>query len=325
MNETATEHDMTPSDIRFPSGDDMCAAWHYVGGSDALDGPAGRPCVVMAHGFSATRDSGLAGFAETLSGAGADVLAFDYRNFGASEGQPRQLLSPKRQREDYAAAVAHARALPGVDPDRIVVWGVSFAGGHVMQVAAEDPRIAGVISVTPATDGLATLLAIIGREGPLFGMKLTALGIKDQIGALRGREPLLAPSVGLAGQPAALTAPGAMEAMQTIAGPTWRNEVAARIFLRVGMYAPGRYAAKLRCPLLVQIGDEDQTAPPAASMKAAVKGRAEVRHYPCDHFDVYPGKSEYALVAGHQVAFLQKHFGATGVADPNEREQSQTV
>ncbi|WP_372788263.1 alpha/beta hydrolase [Paraconexibacter sp.] len=312
---------MTRNEIRFPSGEDMCAAWHYVGQGDDLASEVGRPCVVMAHGFSATRDSGLEGFAAEMAAVGADVLVFDYRHFGASEGQPRQVLSPKRQREDYAAAVSYARSLPGVDPERIVLWGVSFAGGHVIQVGAQDPRIAGVIALTPATDGLATLLSIMGREGPIFGMKLTALGLRDQLGALRGRDPLLAPSVGPAGEPAALTAPGALEAMKSIAGPTWRNEVAARIFLRVGMYAPGRFAGKLTCPLLVQIGDEDQTVPPASSMKAAVKGRAEVRHYPCDHFDVYPGGSAYDLVVAHQVAFLRHHLGRDAEAAEERRDQ----
>lgn len=299
----------TRNDIRFPSGGDMCAAWHHVGVGEDLASPAGRPCVVMAHGFAATRDSGLEGFAEAFADAGADVLAFDYRHFGASEGEPRQLLSPAKQREDYAAAVAHARTLPGVDPERIVLWGVSFAGGHVIRVGAEDPRIAAIIALTPATDGLATLLDTVRREGPAFALKLTALGLKDQIAALRGGAPVLAPSAAAPGVPAALTSPGSLEAMQRIAGPTWRNEVAARIFLQVGMYSPGRYAAKLRCPLLVQIGDEDTVVPPGSSMKAAVAGRAEVRHYPCDHFDVYPGAAWHEQAVAHQVQFLRRHLG----------------
>ncbi|PTL58420.1 alpha/beta hydrolase [Paraconexibacter algicola] len=303
-----------PTDIRFPSGGVQCAAWHHVGEGDALSSPAGRPCVVMAHGFAATRDSGLPPFAQAFAAAGADVVLFDYRHFGASDGEPRQLLSPRRQREDYAAAIAYARTLPGVDPDRIVAWGVSFAGGHVLQVAAEDPRIAAVIALTPATDGLATLVDLVRRNGPLAAGRLTAVGLKDALRALRGAAPVYAPSVGAPGTVAALTAPGAEAAMHAVAGPTWRNEVAARIFLQVGSYAPGRHAAKLRVPLLVQIGDEDRTVTPAQSMKAAEKGRAEVRHYPCDHFDVYPGGSAHERVVEHQLAFLRRHLGGGAAA-----------
>ena len=65
-------------------------------------------------------------------------MLFDYRGFAASGGSPRQLVSASRQRQDYHAAIAATRWLPGVDPERIVLWGISFSGGHVVRVAAED-------------------------------------------------------------------------------------------------------------------------------------------------------------------------------------------
>ena len=65
-------------------------------------------------------------------------------------------------------------------------------------------------------------------------------------------------------------------------------------------------AAKVRAPMLVQIADFDRSAPPYAALKAAVKARAQVRHYPCDHFDVWPGKERFDLVVAHQAAFLRR-------------------
>ncbi len=59
--------------------------------------------------------------------------------------------------------------------------------------------------------------------------------------------------------------------------------------------------------MLVQIADLDRSAPPQAAAKAAFKARAEVRHYPCDHFDVYTGRWHDAAVQ-HQVAFLRRHL-----------------
>lgn len=298
----------TRTDLEIPSDGETLAAWHYPGAGDALTTAAGRPCVVMAHGFAATRDSGLEGFAERLAAAGADVLVFDYRGFGASSGAVRQRLSPRGQREDYHAVIAHARRTAGVDPARIVAWGVSFAGGHVAQVGAEDGQLAAVIALTPAGDGLATLLSVLRREGPAHGLRLTWLGLRDAARAVRGRPPLLAPAIARPGEAAALTSPGALESFRAMAGPTWRNEVAARIFLQVGGYRPGRQASALRCPLLVQVADDDTTAPPAAAMRMAARGRAEVRHYPGDHFDVYPGGPVHALIVAHQVAFLERHL-----------------
>jgi fermentation-respiration switch protein FrsA (DUF1100 family) len=115
-------------EIPFTSGGVACAAWHLPANSSTFADPQGRPCVVMAHGFGGTRDSGLLRYAEPIAEAGIDALVFDYRGFGDSGGEPRQLVSFRRQREDYRAAVAAARSLPGVDPERIVLSGTSYSG-----------------------------------------------------------------------------------------------------------------------------------------------------------------------------------------------------
>jgi len=148
------------SAVSFDSGGARCAGVHLPGQGDAFAGEDGRrPCVVLAHGFAGTVDSGLRPFAERFAAAGLDALAFDYRHFGASEGEPRQLLSIPRQLEDYAAAIAFARSLQDVDADRIVLWGSSFSGGHVVAAAAADARVAAAISQVPGMDGAATLFA----------------------------------------------------------------------------------------------------------------------------------------------------------------------
>ena len=141
-------------DIHIPSDGEQLAAYLYRPAAADRD----MPCVVMAHGFSGTRDDGLPAYAEAFCAAGYAVVLFDYRHFGASSGQPRQLLDIERQIADYRAVVQWARQLDGVDPDRIVLWGTSFSGGHVLEVAATDPRIAAVIAQVPFTDGVATLM-----------------------------------------------------------------------------------------------------------------------------------------------------------------------
>ncbi|KUI34240.1 alpha/beta hydrolase [Mycobacterium sp. GA-2829] len=279
---------------------------HYQSTNDDLAGSAGRPCVVMAHGVGGTRDCGLAGFAEVLSAAGADVIAFDYRHFAASSGSPKQVVNLPGQLADYHSAVAFARSLPGVDPARIVVWGVSLSGGHVLNVAAADPEIAAVISLTAAVDGLAAVAQMLKANGAAHVTRLIGSGLADVVSAVRRRPPVLAPVVGRPGEVAALCSPSAVDGMRNIAGPSWRNAIAARIFLRIGAYRPITAAGKISCPVLMQIADGDQSAPPSAATAAAHRLRATVHHYPCDHFDVYPGASHHDRVAAHQVAFLRR-------------------
>ncbi|HEY4997182.1 MAG TPA: alpha/beta hydrolase, partial [Solirubrobacteraceae bacterium] len=139
------------SSVSFDSGGVRCAGVHLLGEGEAFTDQQGRrPCVVLAHGFAGTVDSGLLPYAEGFAAAGLDALAFDYRHFGASAGEPRQLLSISSQLEDYAAAIAFARELEGVDPGRIVVWGSSFSGGHVVPVAVSDGGVVAAIAQTPS-------------------------------------------------------------------------------------------------------------------------------------------------------------------------------
>ncbi|MEJ7715553.1 MAG: alpha/beta hydrolase [Thermoleophilaceae bacterium] len=70
-----------------------------------------HPCVVMGHGFSSVREHRLDAYAERFAAAGVAVLVFDYRHFGSSAGEPRQLLNVGRQLDDWRAAVSHARNL----------------------------------------------------------------------------------------------------------------------------------------------------------------------------------------------------------------------
>ncbi len=301
--------------IEFSSAGITCRGVHLPGMGDELAVDGRRPCVVLAHGFSGTVDSGLIPFAERFAAAGLDALAFDYRHFGASDGEPRQLLSIPRQLEDYAAATACARSLPGVDPERIVLWGYSFSGGHVVPAAVADGRVAAVISLLPMMDGVAATKTRLRQGGAGQLARLTVLGVRDLLGALRGRKPVMLAVVGAPGTLAALSTPDAEAGFRAVAGPSWRNEVAARIGLRVGSYRPGLQAERLPCPILVQTGDHDAVAPTEAAHEAAFRatGRAEVRTYPLGHFDVCTGEAFERAVAD-QIHFLRRHLGTrTGV------------
>ncbi|GAA0615934.1 alpha/beta hydrolase [Sporichthya brevicatena] len=294
--------------LTFPSGTGQCAAEHHRAQTDNLRTAAGVPYVVMAHGFGATVDSGLSSFARTFAAAGIGVLAFDYRGWGRSDGDPRRVVDVESQVADFRAALRAVRARADADPERLVAWGCSLAGGHIFRVAAEEPLLAAAIAVTPAVDGPAALGNIVRRDG-VHALGSVAPALRDVVAAKRGRRPVTIPIVGEPGATAVITAPGAFAQYQAIAGPTWNNSVAARSMLGLARYRPGRLASRIRCPLLVQIADRD-TISPVEPIRAAARRapRSEVRHYPGDHFDVYPGCAHHDAVTAHQVAFLRRHL-----------------
>lgn len=294
------------TDIEIPSHGEHLGAWHYAADSDDLTVDGRRPCVVMAHGFGATRDAGLTPFAERFAAAGADVVVFDYRGFGTSTGAVRQSVDHRLHRQDYVAAVEHARALPGVDPERIVLWGSSYSGGHVVAVAAQDPRIAGVISQGAAMDGLRAVLMILGYAGPGQLLRLTGHALRDVGRMVRRAEPHMVPIVGAPGTTAAITSDDGLSGYELIMGPTFRNEMRARGILPIMVNRPVLAAKRLHMPLLLVVAAQDTIAPPSAVEQVALKASGPVRVERLDvaHFDIYAGEPFERSVAA-QVDFLR--------------------
>jgi dienelactone hydrolase len=262
----------------------------------------------MAHGFGATRDASLAPYAERFAAAGMFVLLFDYRHFGTSDGEPRQLVSVRKQLEDFASAVYFAGTLPGVDPHRIAAWGTSFAGGHALVSAARIPGLAAAVAQCPMMDGLAAVRAIIGYAGIGQLLRLSWHGMRDLCVAPFGRAHYI-PTVGKPGTLAVMSSADADAGYRALAQPGFRFEVAARIALFVGLYRPVSHAAQARCPVLVQICEHDSVAPVSAAEEAVRRLGAlgEVKRYPIGHFEPYFG-ADFERSVSDQVEFLRRHL-----------------
>jgi dipeptidyl aminopeptidase/acylaminoacyl peptidase len=111
-------------DIIFMSRGLRCQGWFYV--PEGLAEGDRRPVVIMTHGLTAVKEMILPNFAEAFASAGFAVLAFDYRCFGESEGEPRSQLFPLDQVEDARNAITWAADQAEVD-QRIALWGTSLA------------------------------------------------------------------------------------------------------------------------------------------------------------------------------------------------------
>lgn len=261
----------------------------YAPESTALEGPRGAPVVVMAHGLSMTRDGGLAPFAECFAKLGCHVLVFDYRGFGDSDGTPRELVSIGRQLADYRGAIALARSLPGADPDRVALWGTSYSGGHVIELASRDSRIAAVISQVPNLDSLAALRFVL-KNTPLRRLLWLARSIVlDALHGLTGRGAHYVRAIAPAGERASYVSDEGFEYVEAFKGPNFKNRFAPRGFLRVPPYRPGLRADRIACRVMFVAAERDDLTPPSAVYAAAQKlgERAELVRYPISHFAAY--------------------------------------
>ena len=277
--------------------------------------PAGRtpkggwPCVVMAHGLGGTRAAGLMPFAEHFAAAGLAVLVFDYRGFGLSAGEPRQVVDVKMQLADWAAAIANARSRSEVNPQRIALWGSSFSGGLVIAAGVADGRVAAISSQGGMLDGLAAVQQLVKAAGPVHMAKVTALAALDAARAKLGLSRITLPVVGAPGSMAALTTPDSLPGYTRITPPEWVNAISLSWMLTIALFRPNVLAAQLHCPVLFCIATDDAVVPPSAVEDAARRAgdKAEVVRYPRGHFEIYVDEG-FADSARDQTAFFLRHL-----------------
>ena len=291
------------SDEWFDSEGLRCAVAVFRPAAATTDTPA----VVMAHGFGTPRALRLYSYADAFARAGYTVLVFDYRHFGDSEGEPRQLLDIAKQQQDYRNAIAYARSLDGVDSRRIVGWGTSFAGGHVLTLAGTGENFAAVIAQVPHVSGPAAVRA----TGLRSTLRVLPSAVIDQGRAVLRLSPRYIDSVGRPGDVAVMTTPDAMDARDRLFAASglkdgdYPENVAARILLRIGLYSPGRTAGAIRCPAVVQIMSGDAVTPASVALKAASKIPGVTVHiHPGGHFDPYVEPMFPTVIEG-QLAFLR--------------------
>ena len=139
------------------------------------------PIVIMGGGWCYVKELIMPEYAEHFVREGLAVMIFDYRCFGASDGEPRQHIDPWKQVADYRSAIDAVCYLDKfndiADPGRIGVWGISFAGGHTLILGAIDRRVKCAVSQIPVIDGWYNSMRAHGSVG---FRELTALVTEER-------------------------------------------------------------------------------------------------------------------------------------------------
>jgi pimeloyl-ACP methyl ester carboxylesterase len=288
--------------IAFESGGETCVGTLYLPGRS--DTP---PVVVMAPGLGMWRSFLLPAIAERFAEAGVAAFSFDFRHHGDSDGNPRGLAAPDKQIADYEAAIETMAHTEAVDSDRLVLWGYSFSGGHVLSVAAGRCDIAGVIATAPFVDGRRELTRSIQQPGRF--VRSTLAGLRDALGSMVGRDY----PVRLVDDPdgfGVIPVPGAKRAvLDAVARDSaWDNRLPARIFLAISAYRPITSVNEIRCPTLVIGGRDDTVAPAAWAADAADRiPESTFIELPTDHLSVFD--TDFERVVDRQLRFLRSVTG----------------
>jgi pimeloyl-ACP methyl ester carboxylesterase len=288
---------VAPLESTFESAGIRCAATFHrpeANGAQPL-------AILMLQGWGGTQETLLGPFVAAFVGAGHAVMTFDYRGWGASDGLPRHVIAMKERERDAEAALAHLKNQPSVDPKRIVLWGSSLGGGHVVRMAARHEGLRGAIAQVPMLDGRAAILA----SPPLRSAQFVALGLAD---LLRGSRPIYIPTVGPAGSFASMDRDGAhhvLKRVEATTGKPYDNRVAARSLLTMGGYRPLRALHAVAIPMLVIGATRDTVAPfPASKVAAIANPRIQIEMIDANHFDPY-FEPVFDRAIQSQLAFLR--------------------
>ncbi|WP_127077344.1 alpha/beta hydrolase [Rhodomicrobium lacus] len=274
------------TDIEFLSEGRKLRGWLYRPSTELTSIPA----IVMAHGLTCVKEQYLDRYAEVFVRAGFGVVLYDHANFGASEGSPRQEVDPVLQRRGYRDAISFAQTVPWIDAARIGIWGTSYSGGHVLEIAALDRRVKCVVSQVPTVSGYQSALR---RTRADHVPALLARFAADRAARFLGEAPATIPAV--SDDPAVGCAMGGRDAYDFFMGtksfaPTWRNEMTLRSAEMARENEPGIHIARISLtPLLMIVAENDMLTATDLCLEAFQRALPPKRlvTVPGGHFEPY--------------------------------------
>ncbi|KAH8115213.1 alpha/beta-hydrolase [Phellopilus nigrolimitatus] len=258
--------------------------------------PGPFPVVVAGHGLTVLKSAGYAAFGERWAAdAGYASLILDYRYFGNSDGEPRNLVVLKKQLDDYCAVINWARQHSELfRTDKIVVMGSALSGLTVATLVVQDSGLVGGMAHCPLLDAYATFMA--KEPNPRLFLP-----------------PVFVKCIGRPGEFALLNTPSSypgFEAMFDQSDAPFSqqpNLVAPRLAFDMLSSRPGTKLKDAKCPMLVVLAKEDDIIPAELTRKIASEadGKVKLVEAPGEHFDIMKGGQGFDINIRAQLAFLR--------------------
>lgn len=287
------------TEVKFKSGGVTCAGDLYR--------PKGlrrgrRPGIVVGHGFSTVK-SMVAPQAQALADAGFVVLAIDYRSFGSSGGRVRGQLFPMNEAEDFQSGIDYLQTRRDVDPERIGIWGASFAGALVSFVGAIDERVKATCAVVPVTDG-DTWVRLLRSEADYEALK-RAIEADRKVrfaGGKGARIPVIGPPGTLCGLPADDEIYAFFKDVPELF-PTWRDTITLESMERILAFSPISFVHRMtpRPYLIISTAGRDIVHPAwsVSELFNAAREPKRIEYLPYRQTELY---MEPGLTAANEAA-----------------------
>ena len=292
-------------DISFIVNDEKVRGWIYLPSTEQKK----IPCIVLSHGLGGTKDMALEKYALRFVEAGYAALTYDYRHYGESEGNPRQIYSATEQLDDLRAAIEYARNREGIDADKIILWGTSAGANYGIIIASEDKNIQAIIAQCGAFDHKEDSKLGLEKEGLGFYLRLFVHAQRDKGRSRFGLSRHIIPTYGRPGSFAFLRGAGVYEGVEHLAKDSkyFSNDICAAFM--VTPHAPNSLllAKNVQCQTLILVCENDGIVSPKSHLKLVeiLGEKAEVKLYPIGHFDIYFDQ-DFEKAVGDQITFIRR-------------------
>lgn len=290
----------TRENVEFRTDDIILRGWFY---NTKATSPA--PCIIMTHGFSALKEHHLDKFAAQFASNGMNVLVYDNRNFGDSDGQPRLEVDPVAQIRDMRNAITFVQELKSVDEKKIGVWGTSFSGGIVIAVAAHDKRVSCVVTQVPFVSGHHKYLRL---NRPEQWENIRNKYDADRRSRLEGNPPTTIQVVtDNPDQAAIMKIPAAFSFFTSIEG--WENKVTLRSVENSGEFEPLNYISLISpVPILFIVAKTDTVNTTDLAMQAYTNALEPKKLVLIDGDHFSPYTEQFDICSAAATDWFMKHL-----------------
>ena len=269
---------MNIRDVEWKSGEDTIVGQLYL-----PDGAGPFAGVVLCHGFAGVKELLLPAYAQRFAGAGFAALTFDYRGFGASQGE-RGRIVPERQIDDIRSAVGFMSGQPAIAANRLALWGTSLGGANAVVAASRDPRIKCLAVQLTFANGERVVTGNMSDEEK--GKFLETLKRMQDRRAKTGKETMV-PLDNV------LTDPQSTAFYERFADhPALNIEVPLLTVAETLKFKPEEHLSDLKVPLLVIGAGKDSVNPPQESVllyQAVNEPKSLMMLDEATHYELYEG------------------------------------
>lgn len=273
-------------------------------------GDEGLPALTFTGPLSGVKDQVVGTYADLLAEAGFVTLAFDHRNFGDSEGEPRQHEDSAGKLADLRDAVTYLAGRPEVDRERIGVVGICLGGSYAVRAAAFDPRVRAVAGIAGGYNSPQRVYDALGPDG--FRERLAGV-VANLARETSGGEIAYIPAVSADG-PAAMPPGEPFEYYGTERNKStvWENRLTVdSIFQLLTLDALSTVALLGRTPFLIVHGRVDAFLSPETAQIAydRAPGPKEIEWLDTtNHIDLYDQPELVEPAVEFAAAFFARHL-----------------